>query len=191
MSANNLTYTRCILNDSYWSGTSDRVKKSQVYNGSHRGEEGNEVGFLGEIVAEAWFKRSGIKFKDDRDKTTHDYTFENGMTVDVKTKDRTVIPRYNYDNSVPLYNHSHQRPDYYLFVSLLRDKNINVSDIRRYKEAFIVGALDIDTLDKIAKVWKKGEVDPANGTEFWTDCKNVQMNQLIPLSNIIDEWMAK
>ena len=84
-------------------------------------------------------------------------------------------PLLNYDNSVPLYNHEHQRPDWYIFVSLLRDTSADKNDISRFREAHIVGAIDIVTLETIGKTWKEGETDPDNGTTFWTSCINVSV----------------
>ncbi|MDA8852796.1 hypothetical protein N9I54_00185 [bacterium] len=123
----------------------------KIYDRSHRGEEANEVGLLGEVVAGKWFQLHGIDFKDMRTETTHDYLLLGSCTIDVKTKDRTVLPKINYDNSVPLYNHEHQRPSYYLFTSLFCDKNITFSDIRRYRPACILGVIDIETLEIMGK----------------------------------------
>ena len=139
-------------------------------------------------MAEKWFQLHGIDFKDMRTETTHDYLLFDSCTVDVKTKDRTVLPKINYDNSVPLYNHEHQRPDYYLFISLFRDKNIPVSDIRRYRTACIVGGIDIETLDVVGKDWDAGETDTRNDTKFWTACKNIEMSQLLPLKELVKIW---
>ena len=184
----NNTYCRCTLHDYFWDEASQRVAAGNIYERSHRGEEANEVGFLGEVVAEKWFQRHDIHFKDMRTKTTHDYLLFGSSTIDVKTKDRTVLPRIDYDNSVPLYNHDHQRPDYYLFISLVRDKSIPVSDIRRYRTACIVGGIDIETLDFIGKDWEAGETDARNGTKFWTACRNIEMSQLIPTKEIVRLW---
>jgi len=185
MNNNNSSYTSITLNDYFWDTAIERVKESPIYDGSHRGKQANEVGFLGEIVAEAWFNKHRLLFQDDRSKTTHDYILNKKITLDVKTKDRTVIPRTNFDNSVPLYNHNHQRPDYYLFISLLRDKQFDDDDIRRFKKAFIVGSIDIETLESTGKTWKAGEIDPSNKTKFWTDCINIPMDKLIPLNKTI------
>jgi hypothetical protein len=168
-----------ILNNKYWDKTLERVKKSPIYERSHRGSDANQVGFLGEIVIENFLEESGVAFKDDRDATTHDYIINKKYKLDVKTKDRTVLPRIHYENSVPLYNHEHQRPDYYYFVSLLRDREYQNNDIRRFREAFIVGGIDLQTLEKVGKQWNAGETDHSNGTTFWTACINVRMDQLI------------
>ena len=104
----------------------------------------------------------------------------------MKTKDRTAKPKKHYDNSVPLYNHSHQRPNYYYFISLLRKSHDNSDSIRRFSQAFIVGGIDLETLEKIGTRWKAGETDLRNGTKFWTDCINVSMEQLIDNQYMIE-----
>ena len=182
---------RCNLSDRFWLPALGRVDAmNKNFKGSHRGRKAQEVGFLGEVVAEAWFERCGIHFKDDRDKYTHDYTLNGSITLDVKTKDRTVVPKIYYENSVPLYQTDYQRPEYYLFISLLRDKGFPPDEIQRFTHAYILGAIDLITLESSGKRWDAKDVDPSNGTKFWTACINVNMGQLIPLSDIKRTWGA-
>ena len=76
--------------------------------------------------------------------------------------------------------------DYYYFVSLLRDKQYEAGDdIRRFKEAFICGGKDLQSLEREGKQWNAGETDPSNGTTFWTACINVHMGQLICNNDMI------
>ena len=103
------------------------------------------------------------------------------MTVDIKTKDRTVVPKIDYDNSTPLYNHDHQNPDYFLFISLHRSREIKNGTVRDFHSAYLVGSISYEELDRIGIKFKKDEVDWRNGTKFWTDCLNVQMSQLVSL----------
>jgi len=181
-------YAKIELQDYHWEEAEFRVSQAPVYKGSHREKAANVVGFLGEVVAEAWFTKNGINYKDERSSTDKDYIVGGRYSLDVKTKDRTVRPKIDFDNSVPLYNHEHQRPDYYLFISLLRNKQHDQTDIKRFSQAFVVGAIDICKLDKEGRVWKKDEVDQSNGTKFWTDCINVKMNQLIPKDELLIVW---
>ena len=173
------TYKPVILNSNHWDAASERVEKSKIFKNSHRKKEANQVGYLGEVVFEAFLKYNQINFIDDRKKTTHDYTISDSLTLELKTKDRTVKPEKHFDNSVPLYNHGHQRPHYYYFISLLRDRADKSKHITRFTHAFILGAIDIVTLEKDGKHWKKGQIDASNNTQFWTDCINVSMEQLI------------
>jgi len=179
------TYTRLFLGREWLDIVYSRASNLPEYGFSHRKLQANYVGCIGEKVMTEFFQKHNIAFADDRHLTSHDFSIGGKITLDVKTKDRTVLPKIHYDNSVPLYNHEHQRPNYYYFVSLLRDRNSAESDIYRFKEAFILGGIDIQRLDKIGKKWGAGETDPTNGTKFWTACINVGMDDLIPNNEMI------
>lgn len=178
---------KCVtLEDRHYLEAERRVSSSQVYVGSHRGEAANQVGFLGEVVFEEFLKYKAIEFVDMRTETTHDYLISKSLTVDVKTKDRTVPPRGYFDNSVPLYNHEHQRPDYYYFISLLRSSKESSSDIKRFKNAYLLGGMSIAALESQGKHWEAGETDPSNGTTFWTACINVNMDALVSNKEMLE-----
>ena len=49
------------------------------------------------MVFEEFLEKFKIKFIDDRQKTTHDYIINNDITLDLKTKDRTVKPKKNFE----------------------------------------------------------------------------------------------
>tara|TARA_X000000950_G_C13886996_1_gene649278 strand:+ start:1034 stop:1606 length:573 start_codon:yes stop_codon:yes gene_type:complete len=180
-----LKYIKVELDTSHWESAIKRAENLKIFTNSHRKKEANEVGCLGEVVLEEFFRKHCIKYKDDRDKTTHDYLINNLYTLDVKTKDRTVFPKKHFDNSVPLYNHDHQRPDYYYFVSLKRDTSNESKKIDRFTHACLLGFMDLQSLEKFGHHWKKGETDPSNGTQFWTDCLNVKMQDLYDNKNMI------
>jgi hypothetical protein len=150
--------------------------RQRVFENSHRMEDANLVGCIGEIAFETLLFNFGIEYQDCRHGTKCDYRV-GGYTVDVKTKDRTVVPRLSFENSVPVYNHEHQRPDYYYFVSLLRDTSIDEKSPNRFTHAYLLGGLDIASLDREGKRWEPGQTDPSNGTKFWTACINVKMTQ--------------
>lgn len=172
----------------------ERASHQSVFHNSHRKEEANTVGCLGEVIAEHWMQMNGINYEDALAETTHDYIIINDkqrLSIDVKTKDRTVKPRIEFDNSVPAYNHSHQRPDYFLFISLERDKNDTKNGIRKYHSAYIVGSISCEELDRVGIPFLKNEKDWRNKTKFWTDCINVEMSQLIPLKDTIDIFLGK
>jgi hypothetical protein len=114
MSIRNPSYTRVTNIPEYvYREAESRTKNQRVFKKSHRKDEANGVGCLGEVIAEYWMKRSNVPYTPELEKTTHDYLVGNKLTIDVKTKDRPVKPQSDYDNSAPLYNHSHQRPDYF------------------------------------------------------------------------------
>jgi hypothetical protein len=175
--------TRIILGDYHWEEAAKRLKEIPVFDRSHRKGDANQVGVLGEIVIENWFLTNGIEYSKHTERTDFDY-IAGSFTIDVKTKDRTVPPKKEYDCSIPLYNHDHQKPDFYLFVSLQRDKIDNSNNIDRFKNAFIVGGIHQSELKKLGKIWRKDQTDPSNGTTFWTDCINIRMADLIPLAQI-------
>ena len=178
------------LNKQIWDETNKRADALPIFKNSHRALAANQVGCLGEVIVEWWLKFEEIDFTPELTETTHDYRLAFGTTFDVKTKDRTVKPRPDYDCSIPLYNHEHQQPDYYVFVSLQRNKSNPSESSARYHTAYILGGLNQHQLGIHGKEWKKGEVDPSNGTKFWTACKNVKVNQLITCDDIIEEWQA-
>jgi hypothetical protein len=122
-----------------------RAKNQRIFTKSHRKDEANGVGCLGEVIAEFWMKHHDIPFSPELEKTTHDYILGNNLTIDVKAK-----------------------------------------DVRRFHTAYILGAISYQELDRIGIPFLEGEKDWRNGTNFWTDCLNVEMWQLIPLTETID-----
>lgn len=182
MNKRNTTYSRLEPIPNWIYEEAERRAKAQpIHNKSHRKDKANNVGCLGEVIAEHWMRKNNISFTPTLNETTHDYIINNHLTIDVKTKDRTVKPLANYDNSTPLYNHSHQKPDYFFFISLCRDKEKKDGNIRDFYSACLVGSIGYEELDRVGIVFYKDEVDPRNKTRFWTDCLNIQMSQLIPL----------
>ena len=149
-----------------------------IFDYSHRAFEANLVGCIGEVVFESFLDHHGISYQDDTWSTERDYVIAGKFSVDVKTKDRTVYPRRDYDNSVPIYNHEHQRPDFYYFVSLVRDAGKAADDPRRFDVACLMGGIGQGRLESRATRWEAGQTDPRNGTKFWTACLNVSMTDL-------------
>ena len=156
-----------------------------IRGGSHRGLAANQVGVLGEIIAREQLQVRGIEpsliFS-----TSHDFEINSGKRIEVKTKDRTVKPREDYECSVPLYNHSHQNVDYYIFVSLLRDVNRIDLDLERFQCAYVVGVCNQKMLADHGVTRENGETDTRNGTTFWTSCRNIYIRDLVTL-----DWAAK
>lgn len=184
----NTTYTRAALSDAVLYEADLRAKNVPIFENTHRGPDANLIGAIGEVIAEQWFFKNGIQFINQTYETTHDYTIDGRFTLDVKTKDRKVLPQRHFDNSVPLYNHKHQRPDYFLFVSLVRDQNVSNKSLRRFTHACIVGGITYDLVDEKGIVFQGGETDPSNGITFWTSCLNIQMTDLISVKELIDVW---
>ena len=178
-------YLKIELSEELIAAALRRSSEVGVLDGSHRHESANLVGTIGELVFTAMLSAHGVPFEDATDRTDYDYVVGSGSKVDVKTKDRTVFPRAGYDNSVPLYNHDHQRPDWYYFISLYRPRERDGSDPYRFTHACLLGAIDQEDLASRGKVWDAGEVDPDNGTRFWTACINVKMEDLLPTRDFL------
>lgn len=181
------SYRKIRINEKHFQDAAKIIENAPIYKNSHRKENANQVGFLGEIVFEDFLETAGIEFSKDK-KTTHDYSIRDDIKVELKTKDRTVMPKLNFDNSVPLYNHVHQQPDFYYFISLERQKSQISNDIRRFKYAYILGGTDRKTLHEKGIIWKEGDVDPSNGTKFWTSCINIGMKDLTENKEMIKKF---
>lgn len=165
-----------------------RAAEYPILAGSHRGVTANEIGALGEIIAESWLTRNKINFESVRTTRT-DLVLSNRETLEIKTKDRTVAPKPGYEASIPLYNHEHQQPNYYLFVSLERRRGTS-SSLEDFHTAHIVGASSVRKMHQHGKIWKAGETDPDNGTTFWTDCLNIKIGKLVEPEIALLHWRA-
>jgi hypothetical protein len=179
---------RIALTDSHRDRARALSAARPVYAGSHRGAPANDVGALGEIVVLDHLTGGGLPVTHD-DVTTHDLRLPTGATIDVKTKDRTVAPQLGYDCSVPLYNHEHQRPDYYVFVSLERQRDVPTG-IDAFHAAYLCGAASQRQVERDAVTVEAGQTDPRNGTTFWTACRNLEIRQLVPIDAALDRWLT-
>lgn len=151
--------------------TADMIARAQfkademgeLRNSIRRGQ-GNLAGFLGEeVVLSAWGGSSS------HNTYQHDIEFE-GTTFEVKTKDRTVRPRIDYEASVANYN-ARQKADFYVFTSLLR---VGLE----YKTGFIIGIYSKADYITYSTFLKKGDVDPSNGWVVSADCYNLRYSDL-------------
>ena len=141
-----------------------RADKLPLLNNSIRKGEGSLVAYIGEEVAKAVL---GGEIED-----TYDYDLRYGSkTVDVKTKERTVPPRPNYNCTVADFN-TKQGCDEYAFVSVLND----------YSTAWYLGKISKKDFYKEAKFYKKGELDPDSPPSkdfyFKADCYNIPISKL-------------
>ena len=141
---------------------------------SMRGAEGNEVGALGELVAMRYFDLIGLGYRDEG-QVNHDLWTAFG-TIDVKAKERTVVPRLHYECTVPGYLDA-QQPDHYLFVSLFSDKSRGIG---RFKRGWVLGSISYEDFHARATAWESGKVDDSNGWAATIDCKNVRVSDLRP-----------
>ena len=143
----------------------DKAKELPLLNNSIRKGEGAVVAFLGEAVAKKVLKG---EFDNTYD---YDVVYANGTKVDVKTKERTVPPRGNYNCTVADFN-TKQKCDEYAFVSVLKDHSF----------AWYLGKISKKDFYKEAKFYKKGELDPDSplSTDFYfkADCYNIPISKL-------------
>jgi len=175
------------LDESIFEDALYRLQSLPVYRLSHRKNGANQTGVLGEVVAERWLASMGIYYTADKT-TQYDIMLLNTSRVDIKTKERQVMPRSEFDCSIPLYNHEHQNPDYYFFVSLLRDKHSDPDDIRRFTHAYLLGAVNQSQLNRFGRVIPANTLDEENGMENWTGMINIPIDLLTPVDQVLEKW---
>ena len=133
-------------------------------NNSIRKGTGNLAGFLGEICFLKCFPYATRDNSYDHDIKVVDKLFE------IKTKDRTVVPKPYFECSIANYN-TKQKADYYAFVSLLRVGQL-------YTNGYILGFIKKDEYFKKARFLKKGDIDPSNKWTVNADCYNLEIGAL-------------
>jgi len=142
---------------------SSRTNQQGSLNGSILDGQGTFAGMLGEIAAVMAIPRLVIA-------NSYDYDLMlDGLTIDVKTVDRTSRPTKDYMASVASWN-TRQKTDFYLFVSTQRimrqDENGNDNrDDKRpedYTGVHIMGMMRKDDYFKAAKKFPAGTPDGKN-----------------------------
>jgi hypothetical protein len=150
-----------------------RVCKSRADNlgelrGSIRKGKGNLVGYIGQESVERAI--CGVTRED-----TYDYDLKcGGYRIEVKSKDRSVPPRPEYECSVAEMNHT-QAADYYVFVSVFRPMS-------GYETAYILGYITPVDYFKRARFMHKGDLDPSNNFVVRADCYNLPIHRLEPIT---------
>jgi hypothetical protein len=89
------------------------VAMGQLQNSILRGG-GSFAGFLGELIVNEVIKGNIVNEYD------YDIILDNGKTVDVKTKQTTVIPKQEYDCSINKKSEG-QKCDAYVFARVKKD----------------------------------------------------------------------
>lgn len=164
-----------------------RLANMSVYKKSHRQNGANQTGVIGEIVTERWLSAMGVFYTPDKT-TQYDLKLLNGEKIDVKTKERQAKPRSQFDCSVALYNHEHQMPDYYFFVSLLRDPRKPATDIYRFTHAYLLGAVNQPQLKRFGRHVPAETLDEENGMTNWTAMYNIPIDLITPCDQVIEKW---
>jgi hypothetical protein len=132
------------------------------------GGQGNQAGFLGEIVVADYLA------VNRNNSYGHDLVGKK-KTYDVKTKRCKSKPLDSYTVSVCALN-TKQDCDVYVFVRVTVD----------LKKAWILGFMPKEEFFKKAKFCKKGDLDPDSDCNwrFKEDCYNMYIKDLKPISSL-------
>jgi hypothetical protein len=131
------------------------------YKNSIRGGEGNTVGYIGEWAVSEVLGGSRVNTPD------YDILWD-GKRIEVKTKERNVPPRGDFNASIPAFN-TKQKCDFYAFVSVLSNG----------KGAWYLGKIGRGDFYSKATFSKKGEPDGSNKNfKFRADCYNMPYSEL-------------
>jgi len=152
-----------------------RAAATPVLRRTMRGAPANEVGALGELIALDYLTSLGLDVQDTPT-TVYDLTTPFG-TIDVKTKERSVPPRADYSCTIADYSKDHQRPDWYLFVSL---ESTGGSGVGRFSCGWVLGTIERDRFEAIAQEWTPQDRDDSNGWVPTITCHNVLVSDLRP-----------
>jgi len=141
---------------------------------SFRGPQGYQVGRLGELVVMDWLTSRGVMFEEIFS-TSFDLMVE-GEKWEIKTKERTVEPKPYYDCTVPAYNHEHQQPAVFCFVSLRSTGKSD--DMHRFVDAHILGTMRLDELTSRARYLTPDSQPDFNGWVPTIACYNIRVEEL-------------
>lgn len=164
----------------YLKAAQTRAEELGLLDRSMRGLQASQVGALGELIGMNYLRGLGFELEevystkyDVRTKVAGEW-----KTLEFKTKERSVAPLPHYDCTVPAYNHDHQRPDYFIFISLLSSEKSE--DIKRFTKGFILGSISLERFEAIAKAWNPSQTDSSNGWIPTINCYNVSIAELDP-----------
>ena len=138
--------------------------------GSIRFGRGNVYGYLGEEAFHSHFP-SAIK----ENTFDYDFVFENGISVDVKSKMCATPPKDFYEGSVT-YAKVTQKCDIYFFCRIDKDT----------RRAWLCGWEYSKDYLKNAYVKKKGDKDPSNGNVCKRTCWNMLYSDMRDVNSLND-----
>lgn len=130
--------------------------RNSIINGA-----GNIAGFIGEDIAQQVLGGVLVNTYD------YDLLMDNGLKLDVKTKQTSVTPLPTYSCSIAAMN-IEQDCDYYCFVRVKNDFSVG----------WYLGVYGKQQYFKDAVFLKKGSVDESNGYVVKSDCYNIAISQL-------------
>lgn len=139
----------------------DKSREMGNLNKSILNGGGNLAGFIGEFVAQVIL---GGKIENT---FQYDLVLEDGIRVDVKTKQTGYEPKPDYDCSISSESKI-QDCDKYAFVRVKNDLTT----------AWFLGSIDKKKFFRKAKHFKKGELDTSNNYTVKADCWNLKIKDL-------------
>lgn len=134
-------------------------------NRSIRQGEGNFVGFLGELAAVRYLSYLGAKREN---------TYQHDLTIgpyrfDVKTKQRSQLPREHYQASVADYQD--QKCHALIFASVMMQDD-------QPQMITLCGYMSRKDFYAQSDIIRAGDVDPENGWQCSMDCRNIEYKRL-------------
>lgn len=147
---------------------------------------GKVAGYCGEFMTYVYFRKkklNGIKWTNyPKDSICNDYDFLVGeVGIDVKTKIRNRLTELYFEASIT--DSSHQKCDYYVFVSVVKTDKDSWPPVR----GDIVGFMSKKEYFEKATYHKKGDYDAGSGFYFKADCWNLDYKDLHPMSDLVAE----
>lgn len=130
--------------------------RNSILNGA-----GNIAGFIGESVAQQVLGGDIVNTMD------YDLVLNDGLKLDVKTKQTSVKPLPTYSCSIAALN-TKQNCDYYCFVRVKNDFSVG----------WYLGVYDKQQYFEDAVFLEKGTVDDSNGYVVKSDCYNIPISKL-------------
>ena len=123
--------------------------------------QGNLAGFIGEVVL--------AEVLDAKQANTYDsdLLFDDGKTIDVKTKRTRCKPLDYYECSIAAYN-TKQRCNYYAFCRVNNDMDT----------LWFLGLVEKGRYFEMSRYLKKGAQDGDNGFVVKADCYNITIKDL-------------
>ncbi len=154
--------------DSFILHRAEQIVKSENIPGgaqdrsiSGKGERATWCGAVGQAIFERAMEEAAVPFTITSVKE-QDYLVPAGR-LEVKTKERAVAPRPEYEASVYEYNQAWQQPDWLGFVSLKFAPGYSkdsAASLEKYEAGYVVGCIEHQRFMAKAFAVKKGDALP-------------------------------
>lgn len=147
-----------------------RVKSEGDYKNSMTKNRGKYVGFMTERKFMGWCQKMGFDCKQTN--TANDDFLVNGKKVEVKGKLRSVKTNEDHEASIFEMSISHQKPEYFVFGSLFKNKVVQ-----------LIGWLEYFEFLHLSRSMKKGSNQ--GNMEIKRDSRNVYHWQTNPMDSFM------